>query len=61
MYANPVESYSSYRLTGFPALAMNPIGLRTYIPKRLPTSEWERTSNTNAPTPDLGTPVWYAQ
>jgi hypothetical protein len=61
MFANPVESYSAYRLTGFPALAINPAGLRTFIPKRLPTSEWERTSNPNAPTPDLGTPVWYAQ
>lgn len=61
MFANPVESYSDYRRTGFPVLKMNPIGLISYIPKRLPTPEQERTTNTNAPTPALSVPVWYAQ
>jgi len=61
MFANPVESYSDYRRTGYPVLKMNPIGLLPYIPKRLPTPEQERTTNPNAPTPSLGTPVWYAQ
>ncbi len=61
MFANPVESYSDYRRTGFPVLMMNPIGLLPYIPKRLPTPLQERTSNPNAPVPSLGTPVWYAQ
>jgi hypothetical protein len=61
MFADPVESYSDYRRTGFPVLTPNPIGLLTYIPMRLPTSEQERTSNPNAPTPALNVPVWYAQ
>ncbi len=61
MFADPVESYSDYRRTGFPVLMINPIGLLEYIPKRLPTPEQERTTNPNAPTPSLGTPVWYAQ
>ena len=61
MFADPIESYSDYRRTGFPVLMMNPIGLINYIPKRLPTSEGERTSNPNAPTPALSVPVWYAQ
>ena len=61
MFANPVESYSDYRRTGFPVLAINPSGFLSYIPKRLPTAEQERTMNPNAPTPSLGTPVWYAQ
>jgi hypothetical protein len=60
MFADPVESYSDYRRTGFPLLKMNPIGLLPYIPKRLPTPEQERTTNTNAPTPALSVPVWYA-
>ncbi len=61
MFANPVESYSDYRRTGFPVLMINPIGLLTYIPKRLPTPQQERTTNSNAPTPGLDVPVWYAQ
>ncbi|MGZ4047735.1 MAG: SusD/RagB family nutrient-binding outer membrane lipoprotein [Bacteroidia bacterium] len=61
MFADPIESYSDYRRTGFPVLMLNPIGLVNYIPKRLPTSEQERTSNPNAPTPALNVPVWYAQ
>lgn len=61
MFAQPVEAYSDYRRTGFPVLTINPSALRAYIPKRLPTSQQERTGNPNAPTPDLGTPVWYAQ
>ena len=60
MFADPVESYSDYRRTGFPVLKMNPLGLITYIPKRLPTPEQERTTNPNAPTPALSVPVWYA-
>lgn len=61
LFANPIESYSDYRRTGYPALEINPIGLLTYIPKRLPTPEGERTANPNAPTPALSVPVWYAQ
>ncbi len=61
MFADPVESYSDYRRTGYPVLAMNPSGLLPYIPKRLPTPEQERTTNSNAPTPALSLPVWYAQ
>jgi hypothetical protein len=61
MFAQPIEAYSDYRRTGFPMLTPNPNALRTYIPKRLPTSLTERTSNPNAPTPDLADPVWYAQ
>lgn len=61
MFAQPVESYSDYRRTGFPLLTPNPNALRTYIPQRLPTSLTERISNPNAPTPDLSVPVWYAQ
>ena len=61
MFANPVESYSDYRRTGFPNLTPNPTALLSHIPTRLPTSEQERTSNPNAPTPSLSTPVWYAQ
>jgi hypothetical protein len=61
MFADPVESYSDYRRTRFPVLAINPIGLVNYIPMRLPTSEGERTANPNAPTPALNVPVWYAQ
>ncbi len=61
MFADPVESYADYRRTGFPVLKMNPLGLLPYIPKRLPTSEQERTTNPNAPTPSLGAAVWYAQ
>jgi hypothetical protein len=61
MFADPVESYSDYRRTGFPVLGINPIGLINYIPKRLPTPEQERTTNPNAPTPALSVPVWYAQ
>jgi hypothetical protein len=60
MFANPVESYSDFRRTGFPVLTINPIGLIPYIPKRLPTPEQERTTNANAPTPALSVPVWYA-
>lgn len=61
MFAQPIEAYSDYRRTGFPVLTPNPNALRTFIPKRLPTPLTERTSNTNAPTVDLGTAVWYAQ
>jgi len=61
MFANPVESYSDYRRTGFPMLTPNPNSLLTHIPTRLPTSQQERISNPNAPTPSLDTPVWYAQ
>lgn len=60
MFAQPVEAYSDYRRTGFPVLTPNPNALRTYIPERLPTSLTERTSNPNAPTPDLDVKVWYA-
>ncbi|MCW3105444.1 MAG: SusD-like starch-binding protein associating with outer rane [Bacteroidetes bacterium] len=61
MFAQPVESYAGYRITGFPALTPNPSALRPSIPMRLPTAQTERTSNPNAPTPDTSTPVWYAQ
>jgi hypothetical protein len=61
MFSEPVEAYSDYRRTGFPVLTPNPSALRAYIPKRLPTAQTERTSNPNAPTPDLNTAVWYAQ
>ncbi|HEY0030156.1 MAG TPA: SusD/RagB family nutrient-binding outer membrane lipoprotein [Bacteroidia bacterium] len=60
MFAQPIEAYSDYRRTGFPVLTPNPSALRPYIPQRLPTSLTERTSNPNAPTPDLDVPVWYA-
>jgi len=61
MFADPVESYSDYRRTGFPVLEINPVGVVNYIPKRLPTPEQERTSNPNAKTPALSVPVWYAE
>lgn len=61
MFTEPVEAYAAYRITGFPALKPNPNGVLPYIPKRLPTPQNERTSNTNAPVPSLGTPVWYAE
>jgi hypothetical protein len=61
MFTEPVEAYAAYRITGFPTLKPNPIGKLPFIPKRLPTSQGERTGNVNAPTPSLGTPVWYAE
>lgn len=61
MFAQPVEAYSDFRRTGFPVLTPNPSALKSYIPERLPTAQTERTSNSNAPTPSLSTPVWYAQ
>jgi hypothetical protein len=61
MFAQPVEAYADYRITGIPALTPNPSALKSYIPERLPTSQTERTANPNAPTPGLDVPVWYAQ
>ena len=61
MFANPIESYSDYRRTGFPVLMVNPNGLVSFIPKRMPTSLQERSGNPNAPVPAISTPVWYAQ
>lgn len=60
-FANPIEAYAAYRITGFPALKVNPNAVLTYIPKRLPTAQSERTGNPNAPTPALNVPVWYAE
>ena len=61
MFSEPVEAYAAYRITGFPNLKPNPNGKLPFIPKRLPTAQAERTGNPNAPTPSLGTPVWYAE
>jgi hypothetical protein len=60
-FTNPVEAYADYRITGFPNLTPNPSAALSYIPKRLPTSQGERTGNINAPTPSLDVPVWYAK
>ncbi|HET6225093.1 MAG TPA: SusD/RagB family nutrient-binding outer membrane lipoprotein, partial [Bacteroidia bacterium] len=61
MFTTPVEAYAAYRITGFPKLKPNPSASLPYIPKRFPTPQGERVSNPNAPTPSLGTPVWYAE
>jgi hypothetical protein len=61
MFTTPIEAYAAYRITGFPRLKPNPSASLPYIPKRFPTAQGERVSNPNAPTPSLGTPVWYAE
>jgi hypothetical protein len=61
MFTEPVEAYAAYRITGFPALKPNPIAKLTFIPRRLPTPQSERTGNVNAPTPALSVNVWYAE
>jgi hypothetical protein len=61
MFGQPLEAYADYRRTGFPRLTVNPAGVRTYIPQRFPTDLAETTSNPNAVTYQLNTPVWFAQ
>ncbi|HTN07803.1 SusD/RagB family nutrient-binding outer membrane lipoprotein [Agriterribacter sp.] len=58
-----VEVYTDYRRTGYPNLTPNPLGATSghIIPKRFPTPLTERTTNTNAPTPAITDPVWWAQ
>lgn len=61
MFTQPIEAYSDYRRTGFPILKPNPAATLNYIPKRLIASQQERVLNSNAQTPSLDVPVWYAE
>lgn len=56
-----LEPYNDYRRTGFPALTPNTDASIATIPARLPISSDERTSNPNAVTESITTPVWWAQ
>ncbi len=64
MFTQP-EVWNDWRRTNIPALTPNPEGVAngvTAVPRRLPTSQDERTYNANAiVVSDLLTPVWWDQ
>jgi len=61
MFAQPLESYSDYRRTGWPMLAVRPGGVLSFIPKRFPVDLQEMGANPNAVFIPLSTPVWFGK
>jgi len=55
------EAYNDYRRTKMPALTPNPGAAYPTIPGRFPMSQQERTTNPNAISLTVTTPVWWAQ
>jgi hypothetical protein len=59
MFGQPIEAYTDFRRTGYPALKPNPSGIRNWIPYDMPTSLGEQTNNPNAPPTDYSRKPWF--